>query len=168
MVSTATTTGPAVSSTSCGSSAQYELPVKDAACGVPNTSKYKPLLEKCAQPAGVLTYNHDCAVYGLAVDQSVQDLTDCLYDAGVDWGDVWCYGDTNHTATATSYPTATATSFPTTSETSSSTRTSSSSSASSTETSAATTVHDYKGPINLSSVVILSILFASVAMLGLQ
>ncbi|PLB53604.1 hypothetical protein P170DRAFT_420442 [Aspergillus steynii IBT 23096] len=160
MVSTATTTGPAASSTSCGSSAQYELPVKDAACGVPNTNKYKPLLEKCVQPAGVLAYNHDCAVYGLAVDQSVQDLTDCLYDAGVAWKDVWCYGDTNATATATSYPTATTTS--------SKTRTASSSSASSTETSAATSVHASKGPINLPSVVILSTLLASVALLSLQ
>ncbi|KAK1140658.1 hypothetical protein N8T08_009971 [Aspergillus melleus] len=166
MVSTATTTGAAASSTTCGSSAQFELPVKDAACGVPNTNKYKNFLEQCAKPAGVLPYDHDCALYGLAVDQSVQDLTDCLYDAGVAWKDVWCYGDTNATATATSFPTATATSSKT--STNSKTRTASSSSASSTETSAATTVQLSKGPMSLPSVVVLSTLLVSAALFGLQ
>lgn len=119
---TATTTGSSTSTT-CGTSAQYELPVKDAACGVPNSSKYKGLIETCAKPAGVQAYNHDCALYAPAVDQSVQKLTDCLYDAGVDWGDVWCFGSTNATATATAYPTATATGT-STKKTSSSTSTS--------------------------------------------
>ncbi|CAI7563795.1 unnamed protein product [Penicillium manginii] len=105
---TTTATGSAASTT-CGTTAQYELPVKDAACGVPNSSKYKSLIEFCAKPAGVLAYNNDCALYAPAVDQSVQKLTDCLYDAGVEWKDVWCFGSTNATATATSYPTATAT-----------------------------------------------------------
>ncbi|KAI9036537.1 uncharacterized protein KD926_001748 [Aspergillus affinis] len=166
MVSTATTTGAAASTTTCGSSAQYELPVKDAACGVPNTTKYKSLFEQCAKPAGVLSYDHDCALYGLAVDQSVHDLTQCLYDAGVAWKDVWCYGDTNATATATSYPTATATSSKT--HTTGKTSTASSSSASSTETSAAMTVQLSKSPMGLPSVVVLSTLFVSVALFGLQ
>lgn len=103
------TTTSSSASTTCGSSAQYELPVKDAACGIPNSDKYKPYIEKCAQPAGVKAYNHDCALYAPAVDQSVQDLTDCLYKAGVKWEDVWCFGDVNSTATGTSYPTATVT-----------------------------------------------------------
>lgn len=97
------------SSTTCGTSAQYELPVQDAACGVPNSSKYKSIIEECAKPAGVLTYDNDCAIYALAIDQSVSNLTQCLYKAGVSWKDVWCFGSTNSTATATSYPTATAT-----------------------------------------------------------
>ena len=108
MSSTTTITAPAASNT-CGGSGQYELPVKDAACGVPNIKNYQNLLDKCAKPAGPRLYYHDCALWSLAVDQSVQDLTDCLYKAGVAWEDVWCTGDTNATATATSYPTATAT-----------------------------------------------------------
>lgn len=119
-MSTTTTTG-ASASTTCGTSAQYELPVKDAACGVPNSSKYKGLIETCAQPAGVQAYDNNCALYAPAVNQSVQKLTDCLYDAGVEWADVWCYGSTNATATATSYPTATVTGNKKPTQTSSST-----------------------------------------------
>ncbi|KAE8389102.1 hypothetical protein BDV23DRAFT_184806 [Aspergillus alliaceus] len=70
---------------------------------------YQNLFDKYAKPAGPRLYHHNCALWSLAVDQSVQDLTDCLYKAGVAWKDVWCTGDTNATATATSYPTATAT-----------------------------------------------------------
>ncbi|EYE91871.1 uncharacterized protein EURHEDRAFT_405548 [Aspergillus ruber CBS 135680] len=105
-----TTASPATAtSTTCDGSGQYELPVKDAACGVPNIKNYQSLFDNCAKPAGSRPYYHDCALWGLAVDQSVQDLTDCLYKAGVAWEDVWCHGDTNGTATATSYPTPTAT-----------------------------------------------------------
>jgi uncharacterized protein (DUF885 family) len=42
-----------------------------------------PHVSKCAEPAGVSAYDDGCAIYALAVDQSVQDLTDCLYKAGV-------------------------------------------------------------------------------------
>ncbi|PYH77000.1 hypothetical protein BO82DRAFT_358643 [Aspergillus uvarum CBS 121591] len=104
---TATTTGAAATSTACGTSYQYELPVHDAACGVPNQANYSTIFDSCALPAGVKPYDNDCALYALAVGQSVQDLTDCLYKGGVAWADVWCTGDVNSTATATSFPTPT-------------------------------------------------------------
>ncbi|GAQ47116.1 hypothetical protein AtubIFM54640_001111 [Aspergillus tubingensis] len=104
-----TTTSAAAASITCGGSGQYELPAKDAACGVPNIKNYQSLLDNCAKPAGSRSYYHDCALWSYAIDQSVQDLTDCLYKAGVAWEDVWCTGNTNATATVTSYPTATAT-----------------------------------------------------------
>ncbi|CAK38390.1 hypothetical protein CBS63078_2704 [Aspergillus niger] len=106
---TSTTTTAAASSTTCGGSGQYELPVKDAACGIPNIKNYQSLFDDCAKPAGPRSYYHDCALWAYAIDQSVQNLTDCLYKAGVAWEDVWCTGETNATATVTSYPTATAT-----------------------------------------------------------
>lgn len=93
--------------TTCSGSKMYQLPVHDAACGVPNIKNYDSLLNDCARPAGARAYHHDCALYALAIDQSVQDLTDCLYDAGVKWEHVWCSGETNATATGTEYPTAT-------------------------------------------------------------
>ncbi|GFF39345.1 hypothetical protein IFM51744_04096 [Aspergillus udagawae] len=106
---TTTTITAAAASATCGGPGKYELPVKDAACGVPNIKNYQSLFDTCAKPAGPRPYYHDCALWSLAVDQSIQDLTDCLYKAGVAWEDVWCSGATNATATATSYPTATAT-----------------------------------------------------------
>ncbi|CRG87192.1 hypothetical protein PISL3812_04209 [Talaromyces islandicus] len=108
-MSSTTATAAAATSTKCGSPAQYELPVKDAACGVPNKSEYESIFNKCAKPAGIRAYNNDCALYALAVDQSVQRLTDCLYDDGVKWEDVWCTGSVNATATSTDYPTPTGT-----------------------------------------------------------
>ncbi|KAL2838194.1 hypothetical protein BJY01DRAFT_258115 [Aspergillus pseudoustus] len=111
-----TITSTAPSSTSCNTPAQYELPVHDASCGIPNSNdEYKGYFEKCAAPAAVREYNHDCALWAPALDQSVQELIDCLYKAGVDWGDVWCTGDVNGTATGSAYPTATATSSSTSS-----------------------------------------------------
>ncbi|KAF7595360.1 hypothetical protein BBP40_006353 [Aspergillus hancockii] len=100
-MATATTT--ALSSThTCGSPTQYEIPVKDASCAVPNNDKYPKVMEKCCHGAPVSAYDKDCAVYCLALGQSVQELIDCLYDAKVDWGDVWCFGNTSATATTTS------------------------------------------------------------------
>ncbi|KNG91722.1 hypothetical protein ANOM_000238 [Aspergillus nomiae NRRL 13137] len=97
----------AASTQTCNTPTQYEIPVQDAACAVPNNSKYSTILSKCCNSAPVSAYDHDCAIYCLAMGQSVQALTDCLYDAKVDWGDVWCHGNTSATATGT--PTATAT-----------------------------------------------------------
>lgn len=109
--STATITA-AVASPTCAGNGKYELPVKDAACGVPNIKNYQSLFDTCAKPAGPRPYYNDCALWSPAVDQSVQDLTDCLYKAGVAWEDVWCSGAVNATATANSYPSATATDAP--------------------------------------------------------
>jgi hypothetical protein len=164
-MSTTTATAAAATSTACGTSAQYELPVKDAACGVPNSDGYKSLLAKCAKPAGVTTYDDDCALYSLAVDQSVQELTDCLYDAGVAWKDVWCYGSTNATATATSYPIASETSSSKTTGTKESSTTTSGSESSTSTSGADVTFH----PVHLGvkAVVVFSTLFASAIFSGM-
>ncbi|KAJ6179819.1 hypothetical protein N7519_010280 [Penicillium mononematosum] len=163
-MATTTTTGAMTASTGCGTAAQYEIPVKDASCAVPNTDKYKGLLSKCAKPAGVTAYDDDCAIYALAVDQSVQDLTDCLYKAGVAWKDVWCHGETNATATATSYPTASETSSRSSADKTSGTSTESAP----TSTSASgADVSFPKAHTSLKAVMLLSTLFASVLFIGI-
>ncbi|KXG54312.1 uncharacterized protein PGRI_074560 [Penicillium griseofulvum] len=164
-MATTTTTGAMATTTGCGTAAQYELPVKDASCGVPNTDKYKGLLSKCAKPAGVTSYNDDCALYSLAVDQSVQDLIDCLYDAGVAWKDVWCQGSANATATATSYPTASETE--TTKSSADKTGSSTESAATSTSTSSGADVSVPKTHTSLKAVMLLSTLFASAVFIGI-
>ncbi|OJJ53779.1 hypothetical protein ASPSYDRAFT_50532 [Aspergillus sydowii CBS 593.65] len=95
----------------CTGAAMYELPIKDAACGTPNNKDkdYESLFSSCAAPAAVRTYHNDCALFAPALDQSIQSLTNCLYDGGVEWEDVWCTGNTNASATGTAYPTSTAT-----------------------------------------------------------
>ncbi|BAE59636.1 unnamed protein product [Aspergillus oryzae RIB40] len=96
---TTTTAAAAASIQTCNTPTQYEIPVQDAACAVPYKDQYTKLLSKCCNNAPVSAYDNDCAIYCLAVGQSVQDLTDCLYDAKVDWGDVWCFGNTSASAT---------------------------------------------------------------------
>lgn len=126
-----TLSGPSPSSTGkCGTSAQYDIPMKDATCGVPNRDDNRDLMEKCCKSAPVTAYNKDCALYCPAVGQSIQNLTDCLYDEKVDWEDVWCHGDTTATATATDIPSATHK----TNESSTKTQSSSSSTATDAET----------------------------------
>lgn len=164
-MATTTTTGALASSTGCGTSAQYEIPIKDASCGVPNNDKYKGFLSKCAKPAGMTAYDNDCAIYAPAVDQSVHELTECLYKAGVAWKDVWCYGDTNATATATSYPTSTETSTKSSSDKTSS-GTSTESAATSTSTSSGADASLPQAHTSLKAVVLLSTLFASALFIG--
>ncbi|KAE8163734.1 hypothetical protein BDV40DRAFT_299080 [Aspergillus tamarii] len=101
MPTTTATATAAQSTQTCNTPTQYEIPVQDAACAVPNNAEYTKLLSKCCHDAPVFAYDHDCALYCLAMGQSVQDLTDCLYDAKVDWGDVWCHGNTSASATGT-------------------------------------------------------------------
>lgn len=91
-----------MSDNACGTPGQYEIPVNDSSCAVPTKpEKYTDLMEKCCGPAPVTTYDNDCAAYCLALDQTVKELTDCLHDDGngVKWGEVWCAGTNNDTAT---------------------------------------------------------------------
>ncbi|PGH19567.1 hypothetical protein AJ80_03903 [Polytolypa hystricis UAMH7299] len=111
-MATATTslsTSTTVSSTPtvCGNPSQYEIPVKDASCAIPNSDKNLQLLSRCCNSFPVRSYDHDCAIYCVAGGQSVEDLTKCLFDAKIPWQDVWCSGEMNATATGTEVPTST-------------------------------------------------------------
>ncbi|KLJ05489.1 hypothetical protein EMPG_11023 [Blastomyces silverae] len=107
----ASTTSSAIAPTGsaiCGTPAQYDIPIQDASCAVPNKDKNKDFMNDCCKNAAVTSYNDDCALYCLADDQSVQDLTTCLFDAGVAYNEVWCNKPQNATATGKS-PTQTST-----------------------------------------------------------
>lgn len=58
-------------------------------------------MKACCKDANVVSYYDDCGLYCLAVNQSVTDLTDCLYGDGAKWEDVFCRGNTSASATAT-------------------------------------------------------------------
>ncbi|KAK2739286.1 hypothetical protein FQN57_006621 [Myotisia sp. PD_48] len=103
MSTTLSSTAPS-SSAMCGTPLQYQIPIEDAACAIPNKGDNDDLMEKCCKSASVQSYNNDCALYCLARDQSVKDLTDCLYNNKLPWADVWCNGVQNATATNTDIP----------------------------------------------------------------
>ncbi|KKY37925.1 hypothetical protein UCDDA912_g02142 [Diaporthe ampelina] len=101
-VSTATSTSGAPSATStCGSPSLYVIPVNDTACAVPYGGNHTDVMSTCCKSAEVVSYSEDCGLYCLAIDQSVDDITDCLYENGIAWQDAFCSGTGNDTATAT-------------------------------------------------------------------
>lgn len=98
-----TSTSPAeASSTSapCGTWT-FDIPVSQPACGMAFGGNHTDVLSACCGDADVVSYRNDCGVYCLAVDQTVDDLTSCLYDHGAPWGDVFCSAAGNATATDT-------------------------------------------------------------------
>jgi hypothetical protein len=82
---------------------------KDIACAVGSTaglpSSYKDTLKKCCKSAPVESYENDCALYCLSVDQTVADLQKCFQEGGVSPQLIFCSG--NSTATATGKPSGT-------------------------------------------------------------
>ncbi|KAI9166279.1 hypothetical protein HJFPF1_02378 [Paramyrothecium foliicola] len=82
----------------------YDTPVRDAACAVPYDKENIEHMKDCCNDAEVVAYYSNCGLYCLAQDQSVKDLTDCLYEKKIAYQDVFCRG--NETATATGSGTA--------------------------------------------------------------
>lgn len=109
-MSTATGTSSAAGATNtCLSPNFYDIPINDTACGVPAGGNHTEVMSKCCKGADVVSYNGDCGLYCLALDQTVDDITECLFANGIPWQDGFCSGTGNDTATATenSAPTAT-------------------------------------------------------------
>lgn len=79
----------------------YDTPSRDANCAMPFGGNHTDIMSKCCGDANVISYYDDCGIYCLAVDQSVGDLTSCLYREGAVWEQVWCAGEVNATATET-------------------------------------------------------------------
>lgn len=87
----ATTTAAAPAGT-CGSTL-YDTPVDDIACAMAHSDKNVDLMSKCCKDADVISYYDKCGVYCLALGQSAKDLTDCLHEAGAEYGQVFCRDD---------------------------------------------------------------------------
>ncbi|KAI1501455.1 hypothetical protein F5X99DRAFT_382542 [Biscogniauxia marginata] len=102
---TVTSTATAVSATptSCGGSLLYDIPARDASCAMPFGGNHTDIMSQCCKSTDVVSYYSDCGLYCLAVDQTIDDLTKCLYSNGAAYQDVFCNGAGNATATATDY-----------------------------------------------------------------
>lgn len=101
-VASSTTGVPALPS-GCGGARTYEHPVKDPACAVPNYSNtnYTDVMEACCGKADVVSYYSGCGLYCVALDQTVEDLTECLFDQGAAFADVFCNVNATAAETAT-------------------------------------------------------------------
>lgn len=80
-----TTVSSAAASATCGSTL-YNIPVDDAACAMPYSGNYTDIMEACCKSAAVISYYDNCGIYCLAIDQSISDLTDCMYKNGAPFG----------------------------------------------------------------------------------
>lgn len=87
------------SSTACSN--LYDTPVNDAVCAMPYSKNNAKMMSDCCKGTGVVSYYNNCGLYCLAVGQSVEELTKCIYDKGAEWEDVFCRGNISATATAT-------------------------------------------------------------------
>lgn len=88
-------------STACTGSLVYDIPVQDASCAILSGGNHTSIMSQCCGSADVVSYDHSCGLYCLAIDQSVDDITSCLFDNGAGYSEVFCRGKGNATATAT-------------------------------------------------------------------
>ncbi|KAL2108534.1 hypothetical protein VUR80DRAFT_3697 [Thermomyces stellatus] len=95
-----TTSVSAPASGTCGA-VLYDTPVHDVACAMPYSEDNIDLMSKCCKEADVISYYDNCGLYCLALGQSAEELTDCLYDGGARYEHVFCRDGNDASATAT-------------------------------------------------------------------
>lgn len=88
-------------STACTGSLVYDIPVQDASCAILFGGNHTDIMSQCCGSADIVSYDNNCGLYCLAIDQSVSDITGCLFDNGASYTDVFCRGTGNATASAT-------------------------------------------------------------------
>jgi hypothetical protein len=99
MSTTATAVGATnTPASSCGA-LLYDIPTSDAACAMPYRGNHTDVMAECCSQ--VVSYLDDCGLYCLAQGETIADLTECLYENGAAFQDVFCNDLTNATATAT-------------------------------------------------------------------
>ena len=100
-MSTTTTTTSAATAAPSTCINLYDTPVRDIACAVPYSKDNLNHMSKCCKKADVVSYYDDCGLYCLALGQSADDLTQCLYDEGLKYPEVFCRDNGTASATAT-------------------------------------------------------------------
>ncbi|KAF3805910.1 hypothetical protein GCG54_00013584 [Colletotrichum gloeosporioides] len=100
-VATATSSGAAATSTAICSSNLYDTPIQDSNCAMPYGGNHTDIMKACCKDADVVSYYDNCGIYCLAIDQTVAELTKCLFDNGAPDTGVFCRGNVSSSATAT-------------------------------------------------------------------
>ncbi|KAM0418914.1 hypothetical protein ACHAPT_012179 [Fusarium lateritium] len=87
-MSTTTTTAAATAATACTN--LYDSPNQDTTCAMPYTGNHTDIMKACCGDAQIVSYHNDCGIYCVALDQTVSDLSDCLFKNGAPWESVFC------------------------------------------------------------------------------
>ncbi|KAK4235027.1 hypothetical protein C8A03DRAFT_18169 [Achaetomium macrosporum] len=101
MTSTTVAATASATSTACTGNRLYDIPVQDASCAMPFGGNHTDIMAKCCGPADVVSYYNNCGLYCLAQDQTVAELTACLFKEGAANNEVFCRGNTTASATGT-------------------------------------------------------------------
>ncbi|CAM1505882.1 Fc.00g115190.m01.CDS01 [Cosmosporella sp. VM-42] len=100
-MSSTTSSAAATSSISQCGSTLYDTPVQDASCAIAYGGNHTDIMVACCKDAKVVAYYDNCGLYCQALDQSVADLANCMFDEGAAWADVFCSPNGTATVTAT-------------------------------------------------------------------
>ncbi|KAM0196121.1 hypothetical protein ACHAPA_004764 [Fusarium lateritium] len=93
-----TSTAVAASQTACHDI--YNTPNQDNVCAMFRKGNHTEIMQACCGEAEIITYSGDCGLYCVALDQTVTQLSKCLYDHGApDENGVWCSGNSKTTKT---------------------------------------------------------------------
>ncbi|KAF4450206.1 hypothetical protein F53441_6640 [Fusarium austroafricanum] len=97
-MSSTTSSGIAAPSTGCAAQL-YDIPNKDNTCAMPYKANHTEILQACCGDAKIVSYRDNCGIYCVAIDQTIGDLTKCLYKNGAANADVFCSGSKKTTKT---------------------------------------------------------------------
>ncbi|KAJ4246290.1 hypothetical protein NW762_013641 [Fusarium torreyae] len=93
-----TTSSVAATQTACHNI--YDTPNQDNVCAMYRKDNHTDIMRECCGDAKIITYSGDCGIYCVAVDQTIDKLSKCLYDHGApDDKGVWCSGNSKTTKT---------------------------------------------------------------------
>ncbi|KAF4973616.1 hypothetical protein FSARC_156 [Fusarium sarcochroum] len=93
-----TTSSVAATKTACAGI--YDTPNQDNVCAMFRKDNHTDIMRECCGDAKIITYADDCGVYCVALDQTIDQLSKCLYDNGApDDKGVWCSGNSKTTKT---------------------------------------------------------------------
>ncbi|KAM0718332.1 hypothetical protein Q7P37_006664 [Cladosporium fusiforme] len=97
----AISTGLATSTPTNACTSLYNPPNQDAVCAMPYSDDYFNYMSSCCGDAQIVSYDDDCGIYCVALDQTISDLIDCLMDKGAEKSpqDVFCSGNTTESKT---------------------------------------------------------------------
>lgn len=101
VIATSAASAAVATSTACTGSSVFNIPVQDASCAIRFGGNHTDIMSQCCGSADVVSYDNNCGLYCLAIDQSISDITSCLFGNGASTSDVFCRGVGNATASAT-------------------------------------------------------------------
>ncbi|OBS17686.1 hypothetical protein FPOA_09419 [Fusarium poae] len=98
-MSTTVSSASAPSASTACAAQLFNQPNQDNTCALPYKDEYLPMMEKCCGDAKIVSYYDNCGIYCVALDQTIGELSKCLFGEGAGDADVFCSGSKKTTKT---------------------------------------------------------------------